>query len=264
MPSIVEVNTEEVAEPVELATAKRFLRLPAADSPDDADITAIFIPGSRKYVENLTGLTLANRDFVQYQDSFPGYNGAFPFDSDPAAALSFLFGYGGIGSCHLGPYGRNKFQQRLMRAPVTEIDHISYIGTDGISHDLQPGTDFAVDFSTIPGRISPLPGGRWPQVMRGTNNVRIFFKAGYLAPNAEQSSVTLSAGDPPKLFTAIAFNVGIPEHLLAAILQIIVHWYQNRDVIIAAAGAGGPHQPLPHHFDAIVNLERVYDFSPPE
>lgn len=254
MSAIVETSVP-AAEPVDLATAKRFLRLPSSAQPDDDDITNIFIPGARYYVERITGLTLANREFTQYEDGFPSLLG---LGGDPFS-LALLFGYGPMGSYAFGHHHRN--HKRLLRGPVTGIDHITYIGTDGSPHVLQPGTDFTVDFASIPGRIAPLPGARWPMGMRGLNNLAIFYSAGYQPLGTDPQEVDLAVPSPPNQLATLNFNVAIPQHLMAAILQIVVHWYQNRDLIITAAGAGGVHVPIPHQFDAIVNLERVWDFS---
>jgi hypothetical protein len=255
---------------------------------------------------------------------------------------------------------------------------------------LLPGKDFVVDFTSIPARISPIPGQRWPVGITGINTVAIFYTAGYQPPGSgninvidgaiwqaltgvTQSSYVLDsngnvevqlasgsttgeteptwpaigstvsdgigivpsvwknygpikgrwtadthyaapvaiidssnnlqvlvvstltsggtepsswqsaiggittdnsqpawmcigpneaegASDPANQITQVSFDISIPQNLYIAVLQLIVHWYQNRDVIIA----GGAHTPLPMHLQSIIDLERVLDFTAPE
>ncbi len=199
MSSIVEVS-QPFSEPVDLLTAKQFLRLALVDNtgapivgPDDGMIENILIPGARRQLETALGLTLANRQFVQYEDGFP----ALPFFQSAyaplyGAAFPFFFGYGpianypfvgGMQSTTVSP-----FEKRLLRSPVTAVSRITYIGIDGESHGLLPGKDFAVDFASLPGRVAPLPGMRWPITMSGQSTVAIYFTAGYLptgSPNED-------------------------------------------------------------------------------
>src|ERR1051326_3503950 len=100
MSAIVEVSSS-ITEPVDLTTAKEFLRLIPANQPgpDDDLITDLIIPGARRQLETALGLTLANRKFIQYEDGFP----FFPYFQSPyaplfGAAFPFYFGYGPIAS----------------------------------------------------------------------------------------------------------------------------------------------------------------------
>lgn len=396
MSSIVELTTTPT-EPVDLATAQTFLRVQSGT--DDALIQNVIIPGARRQLETSTGLTLASRNFVQYEDGFP----FFPYFQSPyaplfGAAFPFYFGYGPIASYPYPAIGGlsnqmvNPFLKRLLRSPVTAVDHIEYIGTDGKSHGLLPGKDFIVDFSSTPGRLAPLPGQRWPVGIMGINTVKIFFTAGYLPPASSNISEslgaiwaaltsvtqnsyvidsnrnieiqllagaktgtaepswpdinatvaetnsegvttsvwknigsvlgpwaaghlysapsvivdpngylqmlivgTLTAGgstptfsrtfgavttdnstpawmnigidqsegaaDPPDEITDVVVNNSIPPNLYMAVLQFIVHWYQQRAVVVTSAGAGGTHIPLPFHLQEIINSERIWDFE---
>lgn len=199
MSSVVELEATPT-EVVNLATAKNFLRLPSASGPDDTLISTIIIPGARRQLETALGLTLVNRQFLQYEDGFP----FFPYFQSPyaplfGAAFPFYFGYGPIASYPYPAQGglSNQlvapFEKRLLRSPVTAVDHIEYIGTDGQSHALYPGKDFTVDFSSTPGRVGPLPGQRWPVCTLGMNTVKIYFTAGYMPMGSANTVEMLGA-----------------------------------------------------------------------
>lgn len=396
MSSIAELEATPT-EVVDLATAKNFLRLPSAAGTDDTLISTIIIPGARRQLETALGLTLVNRQFLQYEDGFP----FFPYFQSPyaplfGAAFPFYFGYGPIASYPYPAQGglANQlvapFEKRLLRSPVTAVDHIEYIGTDGKSHTLLPGKDFTVDFSSTPGRIGPLPGQRWPVCTLGMNTVKIYFTAGYLpmgsgttiemlgaiwesdTPVAQNSYVvdsngnielqiqanaktgvteptwpalaggtvseisenaaiaiwknicpvsaigpwlanhlftspivirdpngylqllivgsltsagslpsfsetfgavttdnstaawqnigedlTQNAADPADQITTYTENLSIPPNLYVAILQLIVHWWGQRAVVVA----GGNPGKLPFHLEEIIQSERTLDFS---
>jgi len=397
MSSIVEVS-QAPTEPVDLTTAQTFLRV--QPGTDDTLISTIIIPGARRQLETSLGMTLANRKFIQMEPAFP----LFPYYSSPYAAMfgsDFPIYFGGYGPAASYPYPasgslrnrRNPFEIHLLRGPATAIDHIEYIGTDGKSHGLLPGSDFAVDLASMPPRIAPLPGQRWPISVQGLNSVKIYFSAGYFPPNTADVSESLGAvwsaftsvaqnsyfldpagnvwiqlatnaktgktepgwtGNPGTTFsetnpegvvtatwqnlgpilgpwtsghvytapavivdpngylqqlivssltaggstptfsqtfgaisndnsvpawrnigqdqsqgatdpanetTSVQLNNSIPPNLYTALLQMIVHWYQQRAVVVTSAGAGGTHVPLPLHLQEIINSERVLEFG---
>jgi hypothetical protein len=392
MSAIVEVASA-ITEPVDLATAKKFLRLSDLPGPDDDLINQVVIPGARRQLETALGLTLANRKFIQYEDGFP----FFPYFQSPyaplfGAAFPFYFGYGPIASYPYPAIGGlqnqmvSPFEKRLMRSPVTAISRMTYIGTDGQSHGLEVGKDFVADFASLPGRITPLPGQRWPVGMISQNTVAIYYSAGYLPPGALDEDIltgaiwqalqpvvansyvidknsdievqiatgattgkseptwpsvnnTVSDGtavwknngqivgrwaagtsytqptiiqdsngklqqlvvasltsggteptwsptrgvvtsdnsqaawmnigadesqgaiDPPNQITEYTANVAIPPNIYIGLLQLITHWYQQRSVLVTAAGAGGAHIPLPMQLIEIIQSERVWDFG---
>lgn len=185
-----------VQEPVLLSDMQAFLKKPAGD-PDLATLIPKMMKAARRQVELWTGLTLAQRSFVQYQDGFP----FFPYFQSPyaplfGAAFPFYFGYGPIASYPYPAIGGlqnqmlDPFQVRALRNPVTAITGINYIGTDGKKHSLVPFKDFVPDFAG--GRVLPLPGQRWPISIVGANTVEIFFNAGY-APDGTTAPLQVEA-----------------------------------------------------------------------
>ena len=269
MSSVIEVSRPSV-EPVSLVEALQFLKqtqLPTTTPPTDPEASLIynvFIPAARRYVEDLTGLTLASRNFEQWEDGFP----FFPYFQSPyaplfGAAFPFYFGYGPIASYPYPAIGGlqnqmlSPFTKRLLKNPVTAVTKITYIGTDGNSHDLVPDTDFVVDFASTPGRVAPLPGQRWPVGIIGLNSVRIQYTAGYSATETATIDVTEPTNTPPNVIAETKEDVGIPEQLKAAILLMLSHLYYNRDAVVA-----GNAVDVPHGVTAICAANRVWDFGP--
>jgi hypothetical protein len=255
--------------PVSLTEAKNFLKINT--TADDDLIQKIIIPAATIYLENNTGLILASRDFVQFQDSFPFY----PYSKEPygtlygIGALALYFGYGPIVPTPLPPFGLNTgerlpFQIDLLTSPVTNVDHIDYVGQDGQPHTIIPGRDFIADLlSSIP-RVCPLPGSVWPQCTIGPNNVRIYLTAGMQnadlfasPPVIPTDDVTVgSPPDPPDQIVEQKFVNSVPEDLKIAIMMCIVHFYYNRDAVFS-----GNAVSIPHGLDAIIGLNKVYNFS---
>lgn len=195
MSSVLEL-TLPAAEPIALSDAKNWLRVPQSVTADDV-LIARLIKASRRYIERCTGLTLAQRNFVQYQDGFP----FFPYFQSPyaplfGAAFPFYFGYGPIASYPYPAIGglqnqmMNPFEVRALKNPVTAITSVEYIDTNGKKVTLVPFQDFVPDFAT--GRIIPLPGQRWPVSTMGANTVSIFFSAGYAPDQISAGGATMA------------------------------------------------------------------------
>ena len=196
MSSILELNIP-AQEPVSVADVVAFLKI-QANNPDISRIVPKLMKAARRQIETWTGLTLAQRKFVQYQDGFP----FFPYFQSPyaplfGAAFPFYFGYGPIASYPYPAIGGlqnqmlDPFTVVSLRKPVTGIDGVNYIGTDGKKHALVPFRDFIPDFSL--GRICPLPGQRWPVSIVGANSVEIYFTAGYAPDGTTQNNVVVAS-----------------------------------------------------------------------
>lgn len=202
MSSVLEL-TLPANEPISLGDAKNFLKVNVSN--DDLFVQRA-LRAARRYMERCTGLVLAARNFVQYQDGFP----FFPYFQSPyaplfGAAFPFYFGYGPIASYPYPAIGglqnqmMNPFEIRALKNPVTNISSVEYIDTNGKKVVLVPFQDFVPDVST--GRILPLPGQRWPVSTMGANTCSIFFTAGYeqdaTAVNAQTAIEQSSPGWEP-------------------------------------------------------------------
>jgi hypothetical protein len=231
MSSVLEI-TLPTQEPISLVDAKNWLRVPQVVTNDDILIQRL-IKSARRYIERATGFTLAQRNFVQYQDGFP----FFPYFQSPyaplfGAAFPFYFGYGPIASYPYPAIGglqnqmMNPFEVRALKNPVTAITSVQYIDTNGKQVELVPFQDFVPDFAT--GRIVPLPGQRWPVSTMGANTVTIFFSAGYLPDQTTSGTVAMA--------TEIASPGWEPDETIAQYAFLID---PNDNVQMQTAGPAG-------------------------
>ena len=61
---------------------------------------------------------------------------------------------------------------------------------------------------------------------------------------------------PPEQQTSYTYVTGIPQDLYIAILMYVMHLYENRGTV-----AGGSAVEIPHGIQAIIDLNKVLDFS---
>lgn len=232
--------SDVAAELISLASAKAFLRV---STTSDDDLISSLIKAAREYAEKRTGRSLVKKDYVLGLNRFPNWY------CDGTSAIDLRF------------------------PPVTACSEIHYIGSDGTESTLSSGINFQVDFANEPGRVAPLPGECWPVTTWGLMTaVRVFYTAGYepkselsldrddaaeIEPELEQVSIPSVNGQ----FTDLTVDRTIPNDLITAIKQLVVHWYQNRDVVIAMPGAGGVYAPLPIHLDQIIDQHRLMNLA---
>jgi hypothetical protein len=151
----------------------------------------------------------------------------------------------------------------LWYPPLVNIDSLNYIDQGGNSRSLTPGTDFQVDPVSEPAIIQPLPNQLWPLTMRGVKNaVQIQYTSGY-ETNAGLEPETLIVAHPTPPLQVASYTLGltIPEPLVLALKMLVLHWYQNRDIIVITPGAGGVHQPLPQHIMDLIADYSAKDYS---
>lgn len=264
------------AEIISLAAALKFLRIPTdatgarlIPDPQDDDLVESLIVAARYYAEIYTGKSLAKKNYIQFLDSFPYFTDTIMSQMAYPPSYYALPRY----STTLWNYSQ---MIKVFYPPLREVSKIEVVGTDGTISNLTSGRDFQVDFATEPGRIFPMPGQNWPPVMYAANAVAIYFAAGYEVESAEEpsgdataSGVTEpetdevdSAPSPPSQRPTYQIDRTVPQTVVMAIKQLVVHWYQNRDAVLVGAGAGGKHYALPHHVEALLDSERMIDFAP--
>jgi hypothetical protein len=248
-------------EPVTVGEVKNYVRVFV--SSDDT-LIGDFITAGREWIEDETGLCLASRSFILFEDNFP----YVPFDlvgynSSPSA---MYFGFGNTAPSALGGWNprTNPFQILLRRNPVTAVDHIEYVDISGNIQTLTPGADFMVDLVSTPARIAPLPSGRWPTAMSGLNNVRIYLTAGGTQATAGTigtSTETVTdpgAPTPPDQDTnSFTITTDIPRPLKIGIFQLVLHWYENRGAVTA-----GTANSIPRSLDNLVKSYRLLNIEP--
>jgi hypothetical protein len=251
------------AEPVSVAEFTNYARIFVTS---DNTLIGDLITGAREWVEDQTGLSLASRNFIQFEDSLPfvpyGFSG-FAYAGTP----SLYFGGGPL--TPYPPFGWNQrvnpFEIQIKRNPVTNVDHIEYVDVAGYVLTLEPETNFLVDYSGTVCRLSPLPGQPWPQCTPGLGNVRIYFTAGgtQATPGGigtgtiTETDVDTPPTPPDQDTNSFTMTTDIPRPLKIAIFQLALHWYENR-----AAVTSGSATSIPHSVDAIIKSYRLLNMLP--
>jgi uncharacterized phiE125 gp8 family phage protein len=162
----------------------------------------------------------------------------------------------------------------LWYPPLTGNVSIKYIDKDGAQQTMISGQNFQVDSAGEPGRVAPLAQSFWPSTKIGAlNAVQIFYTAGYEAGSSlrqndaeannvhEPETETVQVPESGQVSTLIVDRT-IPNDLVLAIKQLVMHWYQNRVPIVTIAGAGGTHAVLPWHVEKIFD-NRTYETLTP-
>lgn len=142
----LQLLTPPAVEPIDLADAKRHLRLDVDITDDDALIT-LMIGMARRACEAKTGRSLIRQSWRLVMDGFPGSSGPV----------------------------------RIDRGPVVSIDAIGWIDTSGTTRTVtSPGRpDYAIDLNGQMPRIAPGFGRIWPIALPEIGSAWIDFTAGY-------------------------------------------------------------------------------------
>lgn len=150
---------QPATEPVTLAEAKAHLRVTASD---ENDLISALIVAARQYCENLSGRTLAPRNFLQTLDRFPDGGGDIT----------------------------------LRRSPVTAVASVYYYSLETTNTLMVLNTDYRLDLQQIPARIRlPLGTTLWKNAYITDDAVRITYTAGAAsAPTAAKQTILLLVG----------------------------------------------------------------------
>lgn len=102
----------------------------------------------------------------------------------------------------------------LPRPPLIDVTSLKYMDPADITGatliQLTKGTDFIIDVDSEPARIQSIGNRAWPATLRQIGAVQIVYTAGY-GPDATT----------------------VPEDIKMAIKQVVAHWYENRESVIA-------------------------------
>lgn len=189
--------TEPAVEPVSIADAKAQLRLEPAYTKDDIFINGL-IKDARDYAEEITGLSLINRNWKYTTDNFPGAGVEEEWwDGVREGAMSATFG--------------KSLPIRLPHGPVSAVVSLTYYDRDDTAHVLS-GSLYRLNGPAE--RILPKTGTSWPSNVRSGDAVEVVYTAGY--------------GAAP---------INVPQGIRRAILFLIAHWYENREIILQGNAA---------------------------
>jgi hypothetical protein len=218
---------QPVSEPLDLETAKNFLRVTI---DDDDLLISLLITAAREVAEVLTGRSIATKTYRQTLDSFPYFvdtmlsQQAMPpsYYSRPLYSTSMW----------------NYSQMIKLYAPhCINVNSIKYIDPNNVLQTVDP-TKYIVDYDAEPARIFPGPaGGNWPACLYVPNAVQIEFVAGYDTPPSSDAT--------------------IPKGLLTLILLLLSGFYENREPQVFSSV-----NELPFHLQALVYANKVMDQSP--
>jgi len=222
------IVTPPTSEPVDLATAKNFLRV--TTNNDDTLISAL-ITAAREVVETFTGRSIATKTYRQSLDSFPYYTDSVMSQMAYPPSYYSLPRY----STTLWNYSQ---MIKLFAPPLIGVLSIDYIDSQTQSKLTLDPSKYIVDLENEPARIFPGPAGAiWPSVLYVPNAVQITFTAGY---DTDPSS-----------------GPGVPKAIIAAILMLVANYYENREA--AQAGSFGS---IPNHIENLLWAHRVMDMQP--
>ncbi len=110
--------------------------------------------------------------------------------------------------------------------PLQSVTSVQYIDANGATQTWSTD-DYDVDTSSQPGRIVPVYNNSFPTTRNDTNAVTVTFVAGY--------------GDA---------GSDVPEQLRVAMMQLVGHWYENREEVIV----GSSVSRLPNVVETLFNL----------
>lgn len=124
--SSIQVQTPPAEEPVAITTLKNHLRVTISD---DDDLLKLYLQGAREIVESDSGRSLVNKVYRQSHDRFPGLRDWGDFGT----------GYFFQAPRYSHHHHRELRQMiKLLRCPLVNVQKITYVGTDQLSHDLLP------------------------------------------------------------------------------------------------------------------------------
>lgn len=203
-------TTPPSEEPVSIAEAKNHLRVDSDLTQDDA-LIGLLIGAARRYAESYCGRSFVRQGWRLVLDSFPG--------------PSTLGVPGGVS------YSIPRHAVLLERGNVISLDSISYIAMDGSTVvDTSPQSNYAIDLSGAPARITPKFGKIWPIPLPQIGSVWFDYTAGYGGAS------------------------NVPEGIKHWILLRLTTLYENREEV--AVMNRGKVDPLPF-VDGLLDPYRV-------
>ncbi|HKD60541.1 MAG TPA: phage head-tail connector protein [Terracidiphilus sp.] len=149
MPLNVRVLSGPAIEPITVAQAKAQCRLDAGFTADDS-LFAVYVPAARQIAEKITRRAFFNQTWRRTLDNFPL---AASFDLSPTPADRWNWPvYGGMW---------NRLAIDLPGGDVVRIVQIQFRDTNN-NLVLLPASQYAVDLTSTPCRITPANGFVWP------------------------------------------------------------------------------------------------------
>jgi uncharacterized phiE125 gp8 family phage protein len=190
------------AEPVDLVTAKRWLRVDADQTEDDEDISAS-ITAAREYAEMFCRRSfLSSEQWKLTLDQFPL--------GRPLPDGQWEFGYTLWETEGAYLFAKPEhYAIEIPMGPILNIVSLTYIDTTGTTQTLDPSLYFILQEDDGNPRIYPKYGSVWPAVQ----------------PQAGAITITFNAG-----------TVDVPATVKLAMKQLMAHWWRNREGVVMVSG----------------------------
>lgn len=160
--------TPPTCEPIHVNDVRQHIK---QDITDDDNLIVAYLGSARAYAEDLCRKQFVAARLLYKLDAFPTIYGPLVSggDSVPGNAIA------------------------LPRAPLIEVESIQYIDTGGVTRTV-PASDYVVDATSEPPRITPVFGKIWPINLPQIGSVWVNYKAGYVAQalfDATANTITL-------------------------------------------------------------------------
>jgi hypothetical protein len=258
----LQIETPPVCEPVALADAKNFLRVTI---PDDDSLISGLIAAAREYCETFTARSFINKGYLQCLDSFPYFTDTMMSQAAYPPSYYSLPRY----STTLWNYSQ---MIKLFYSMLAQAATISYVSSVTSAFETLTGTtdvsdedaDFLCDVESEPPRLFPNAGQNWPACLFVPNAVQIHYVAGYNNETAIATAVAAwkAANSGWTQAQATAYEsterqADVPQTVKLAIMQLVAHWYENRE-----AASALQLREAPNHVTALLWSERVLDLQP--
>ena len=214
---------DAAVEPLSLAEAKLHLRV---DITDDDVLIQAMITSARKFAENLLQRSLISQAWISVLDSFPGPT---------------LIGI---------PWGKTYTLPQhaiiLERSRVQNVTAINYLDMGG-NPQVVPTTQYVVDYSSEPCRITPVFGQIWPIPLPQIGAINVQFTSGYVVPvttSGQNVTVpsdwkTYTAGQIVRFSNPDAVNGVLPAPLMPA-TDYYIQSVVSPGVYTVSSTLGGP------------------------
>jgi len=163
--------TPPTALPLAIADVRQHLK---QDITDDDNLIALYLGAATEFVQMRTQRQCVAARYQLILDNFPG-----------PSLNSMSFGEA---------FTMPAFAIQIPRTPLIQVVSITYTAMDG-STQTMPATDYTIDQSCEPPRITPVFGKIWPIPLPQIGSVKITFDAGYSTPisvNNTTNAITLS------------------------------------------------------------------------
>lgn len=169
------------------------------DIDDDDAILAILLDAACAYVETFTNRQFLSKTWDLFLDSWDGV-------LDKHSSFKAFDSYFSIPS--------EKNAVRIPIFPLQSIDEWEYQDENDATQTFDQGT-VTIDTATNTfARATLNPTESWPNLSEKANAIRIRFTAGFLK------------------------TCDVPAEIPLAVLQLVAHWYENRESVVVGTSAG--------------------------